>query len=454
MRSKVVARKELFSAGLRASERLRRDQVFPGAAQASFFLMTSLVPFLSLLFALTGLFLPENPREIPLPSGLSEEMGDLLRLFAEEIAEPPGLTLLSFHAVLALWTASRGIASVRDSLCRIYDAPAAENALLGRLRAIPTTLAVTAAAAVPALLVLIGTALTGTAGALIRALGTPLTLALLSRAGIPLAGPSANPSGKPSPKTAGEVLAYFDGAIPAVIDGGPCGIGTESTIIDLSRTPYAVVRRGALSEEEIDEALTRSMTVIGLTGGSGSGKTTALEWLERRGALGLDCDEIYHELLRTSEPMLDELRARFPAAFPDGAFDRKALGRIVFSDAAALSELNAITHRYVFEAVRARLREHARNGGFAAVIDAVALIEGGLAPLCTLTVGVTADAETRVRRIMAREGIGEDYARSRIAAQQSDSFFEKNCDRVLRNDGTVEELEEQCRRLFGDPIDL
>ena len=182
MRSRVVSRKELFSAGLCAAEHLKRDQVFPGAAQASFFLMTSLVPFLSLLFALIGLFLPENPREIPLPDGLSEEMGDLLRLFAGEIAEPPGLTLLSFHAVLALWTASRGIASVRDSLCRIYDAPAAENALLGRLRAIPTTLAVMAATAIPTLLVFFGTAFseTGTAGALIRALGTPLTLALLT----------------------------------------------------------------------------------------------------------------------------------------------------------------------------------------------------------------------------------------------------------------------------------
>ena len=123
----------------------------------------------------------------------------------------------------------------------------------------------------------------------------PLTLSLLRLARIPLAGPSANPSGKPSPKTAEEVLAYFDGAIGAVVDGGKCGLGKESTILDMSALPWRIVRHGALSEEIIADALMDSMTVYGLTGGSGSGKTTVLEYLTNRGALGLDCDAIYHE---------------------------------------------------------------------------------------------------------------------------------------------------------------
>ena len=277
----------------------------------------------------------------------------------------------------------------------------------------------------------------------------PMTLALLRQAGIPLAGPSANPSGKPSPKTASEVLGYFDGQIDALLDGGACGIGKESTILDLTVTPYRVLRQGALAEDAIDDALITGMKVIGLTGGSGSGKTTAMRYLVERGALGIDCDEVYHDLLRECAPLLAEIKARFPAAFPGGSFDRKALGRIVFADSAALLDLNAITHRYVYDAVMQRLRACARAGGTLAAIDAVELIQGGLGELCTLTVGVVADRKVRASRIMAREGISEEYALSRIDAQKSDEYYEQHCDCVIRNDGDRDELKARCRELFG-----
>ena len=277
----------------------------------------------------------------------------------------------------------------------------------------------------------------------------PMTLSLLEKAGIPLAGPSANPSGKPSPKTAAEVLGYFDGRIDALLDGGPCGIGKESTILDLTATPYRILRQGALSEEAIDDALVAGMNVIGLTGGSGSGKTTAMNYLVERGALGIDCDEVYHDLLCNCEPMLSEIKARFPAAFPGGSFERKALGRIVFADSAALKDLNAITHRYVYDAVERLLRRHARAGGTLAAVDAVELIGGNLDRLCTLTVGVVADRKVRAARIMAREGISEEYALSRIDAQKSDEYYEQHCDRVIRNDGDRDELKARCCELFG-----
>ena len=277
----------------------------------------------------------------------------------------------------------------------------------------------------------------------------PMTLSLLRRAGLPLAGPSANPSGSPSPKTAEEVLSYFDGKIDALLDGGTCEVGKESTIIDLTQTPFRILRCGALDEDAIDDVLIRSMEVIGLTGGTGSGKTTILHALEDSGALGLDCDNIYHRLLAECGPMINELRSRFPGAFPDGMFDRKALGRIVFSDADALRDLNAITHRYVFEEVLRLLRGHARNGGTRAAIDAVELIKSGLEGLCTFTVGVVADPEKRAERIMEREGIDRAYALSRIAAQKGDDYYEENCTYVIRNNGTEAELLSRCRELFG-----
>lgn len=277
----------------------------------------------------------------------------------------------------------------------------------------------------------------------------PLTLALLRELGLPLACPSANPSGLPSPRTGAEVLTYFDGKIPAVVDGGPCALGRESTIIHMSAAPYRILRQGALPEEEIDAALVGAMEIVGLTGGTGSGKTTVLRYLAGRGALGLDCDEIYHELLAGCIPMLSALRERFPQAFSPDGLDRKRLGALVFGDAAALEDLNAITHRYVKEEAARRLRAHARNGGRTAVIDAIALFESGLADLCTRTIGVTADADVRVRRIVARESVGEEYARARIAAQKPDAWFAARCSCILPNNGTEEELLRRCRDLFG-----
>ena len=276
----------------------------------------------------------------------------------------------------------------------------------------------------------------------------PLTIALLKQLSFPLAGPSANPSGSPSPKTAEDVLGYFDGRIGAVIDGGPCGLGRESTILDMSRTPYRILREGALPRRDLDEALRGTLTVIGVTGGTGSGKTCVTEYLRDRGCLSLDCDAIYHELLSSCEPMLSEIRGRFPSAFRNDSFDRKALGALVFSDPAALDELTELTHRYVREEVVRRLSDWAWNGGICAVIDAIGLIESGLGRLCRVTVAVTADAEVRLRRIMDREGISREYALSRIRAQKEDAWFRASCDLVLRNDGSLAELQAACSELL------
>ena len=186
----------------------------------------------------------------------------------------------------------------------------------------------------------------------------PATLALIEAAQLPLAAPSANPSGAPSPKTADDVLSYFDGRIAAVIDGGPCGIGRESTLVDLSCTPYRILRSAAVPDDAGWDALVRKMRIVGITGGTGCGKTTALTELERQGALVIDCDAVYHELLASNAAMLAEINARFPGTIENGALQRKKLGAVVFADAAALDDLNAITHRYV----RAELRERARHG--------------------------------------------------------------------------------------------
>ena len=280
----------------------------------------------------------------------------------------------------------------------------------------------------------------------------PLTLELLEKSGVPFAAPSANPSGEPSPKNADSVLKYFDGKIDAVLDGGECGIGCESTLIDLSRTPYRILRQGALPADEIADAFVDSMNIIGITGGTGCGKTTALNELERRGALLIDCDAVYHRMLETDRPMLDEIEKYFPGAVIDGKLDRKALGAVVFTDEEALRDLNIITHRHINLEIRRILREHAMNGGTLAAIDAIELFSSGLAKRCTATIGVIADREVRIDRIMRRDGISREYAMMRVNAQRPNEYFIQKCSHVLENNGSQEEFIEKCRKTFEEVL--
>ena len=180
--------------------------------------------------------------------------------------------------------------------------------------------------------------------------------------------------------------------------------------------------------------------IIGITGGTGCGKTTLLRVIEENGGLVLDCDAIYHQLLATDRALLSAIEARFPGTVEDGALQRKKLGCIVFSDENALLDLNKITHSAVKKEVLRRLEGKPRL----AAIDAIALFEGGLAELCDVTVAVTAPVETRVRRLIARDGISEEYAKSRIAAQHDDGWFREKCGCILENNGTEIQFRKKC----------
>lgn len=194
------------------------------------------------------------------------------------------------------------------------------------------------------------------------------------------------------------------------------------------------------------------MIRLGLTGPTGAGKTTVLEAFEELGFVTIDCDSLYHVLLESSQELGKELTDRFGGSIlnSQGKVDRKALGKVVFQDPAALADLNAITHRYIKAACASLTKRAEQQSSVGVVYDAIALLESGLAEDCNFTVAVVAPKEVRLQRIMARDGIDQTYAASRIAAQPDNDYFSDRCTFTVVNDGsmTQEELKQQVKQDF------
>ena len=415
----------------------------------------------------------------------------------------------------------------------------------------------------------------------------PVALALLREAGVPVAAPSANRSGRPSCTCAQDVREDMDGRVDGIVDGGPCAVGVESTILDLTCDPPRLLRPGGLPLEEleavlghveIDQAVTAPLkageqpkapgmkyrhyapkapvtvvaggpeasaeeiarrlrpgdgvicfdefaprfaghtvetlgpkgdksvqaqrlfdalrafdsvevgqiyaqcpdhrglglaignrlkkaagfhivdadcprVVLGLTGGTGAGKTSALKAIEALGGRTIDCDALYHTMLRTDESLRQALAREFgqETFLPDGSLNRPYLGKRVFSRQERLARLNEI----VYAAIVPEVERQVESGDCPLwAIDAINLLESGIARLCDRTVAVTSPMELRLRRIMARDGIDEGYARLRISAQRTDDYYREHCDLELCNDAAApEEFEAKAKRFFETIIE-
>lgn len=158
--------------------------------------------------------------------------------------------------------------------------------------------------------------------------------------------------------------------------------------------------------------------VIGLTGPIGCGKSTIAGWLREAGATIVDGDRVAREVVEPGEPAFDAVVASFGDAVlrPDGTLDRAALGRIVFADPGQLARLESIVHPVVRPRIVAAVDEAQRRGAPAVVVEAIKLIEGGLAETCDETWIVMCTGEEQLRRMVGR-GSTAGEASLRISAQ-------------------------------------
>ena len=185
--------------------------------------------------------------------------------------------------------------------------------------------------------------------------------------------------------------------------------------------------------------------IIGLTGSSGSGKSTVAGMLEALGFLIIDCDA-----LSKSIDSVDKYKALVEENFGREVFDgenisRKKLGRLVFSDKEKLGILTKISHPIIIELVISKIKE---NLGKDIIIDAPLLFESGLDSMCDTTIGIIADESLRSKRVMIRDSISEDYALARISSQQSSEFYRKKCAFIIENNGDIDSLENTLRNII------
>lgn len=193
------------------------------------------------------------------------------------------------------------------------------------------------------------------------------------------------------------------------------------------------------------------MKVIGLTGGTGSGKGVVSQCLREAGAAIIDADLIAHEIIKMGRPAYEELVDYFGNEILryDGEIFRRKLGEIVFRDKEKLKFLNLCTHKYIAQEIARQIQEakELRNAKLI-IIDAPLLIEAGLAEICDSIWVVYADEEVRALRVMQRDGITYETAKARIANQKSWTEYESYAQEVIDNSSDLENVQAQVATLM------
>jgi dephospho-CoA kinase len=192
--------------------------------------------------------------------------------------------------------------------------------------------------------------------------------------------------------------------------------------------------------------------VIGLTGGIASGKSVVAEILRDLGAPVIDADELARRVVEPGQPAHADLVREFGQEIlrPDGSVDRKALGRLVFSDDERRQRLNAITHPRIAALAQVETAAHAARGEPAVVYEAALLVENGLHRVLDGLIVVKATAEEQLRRAVLRDGLGEEEARARIASQLPLEEKLAVATHVIDNSGSLAETRAQVEQVWAE----
>ncbi len=192
------------------------------------------------------------------------------------------------------------------------------------------------------------------------------------------------------------------------------------------------------------------MKVIGLTGGTGSGKSVVSRRLAAEGLAIIDADRISHEIIEQGKPAYREILGYFGSGILDenGDIVRRQLGEIVFRDAEKLAFLNQCTHKYIIAEMKRQIENIQESGkAKAAVLDAPLLLEAGLDSICDEVWVVFADSETRMNHIIERDGVSAETAQARIASQKSWEEYQEAADKIIDNSRDIAFVEEQISQL-------
>lgn len=190
--------------------------------------------------------------------------------------------------------------------------------------------------------------------------------------------------------------------------------------------------------------------IIGLTGQTGAGKSTVRKLLKLKGAAVIDADTVAHDVADNNLDCLTDIVEHFSCMVlnANGRLNRKALGKIVFSDKKQLAVLNKVMFPYIVSAIKGQVRAYEQAGAQLVVIDGATLIESGCSKMCSVLISVTAEEETRITRIIHRDGISKKDASIRVSAQNPEEFYISASDYVIKNDGTPGDLEREAERVF------
>ena len=191
------------------------------------------------------------------------------------------------------------------------------------------------------------------------------------------------------------------------------------------------------------------IAVIGLTGQSGAGKSTASKIFSDCGIPVIDCDVVARKISNLPE-FLEKISLAFPGCVDDSGLLRRKLGNLVFNDRAKLREYGSIIFPYITAAIMKEITSLKDSGEKLVILDAPTLFESGMDSVCSEVISVVAPFDVKLRRILERDNIPVDFAQSRLSSQFSEKYFYDRSDAVIVNDGSLEDLEEKVMAIAAD----